>query len=37
MTLMPLQVFANVKPLIKSSVAEDWEMITQRIPELKNK
>jgi zinc finger-like protein len=37
MTFMPPQVFANVKPLIKSSVAEDWEMITQRIPELKNK
>jgi hypothetical protein len=37
MTLMPPQVFANVKPLIKSSVAEGWEMITQRIPELKNK
>jgi len=37
MTLMPPQVFANVKPLIKSTVAEGWETITQRIPELNDK
>jgi hypothetical protein len=37
MTLMPPQVFANVKPLIKSTVAEGWDMITQRIPELNDK
>ena len=37
MTLMPPQVFANVKPLIKSSVAEDWDKITQQIPELNSK
>jgi iron-sulfur cluster repair protein YtfE (RIC family) len=37
MTLMPTQIFANVKPLIKGSVAEGWDMIVQRIPELKEK
>jgi len=37
MTLMPPQIFANVKPLIKSAVAEGWDIITQRIPELGNK
>jgi iron-sulfur cluster repair protein YtfE (RIC family) len=37
MTLMPPQIFANVKPLIKSAVAEGWDVIAQRIPELSNK
>lgn len=37
MTLMPPQVFASVKPLIKSAVAEGWDMIAQRIPELNDK
>ena len=34
MTLMPPQIFASVKPLIKKAVAEGWDMISQRIPEL---
>jgi iron-sulfur cluster repair protein YtfE (RIC family) len=34
MTLMPPQIFANVKPLIKNAVSQGWELITQRIPEL---
>lgn len=37
MTLMPPQIFANVKPLIKSAVAEGWDAIIQRIPELNDK
>jgi hypothetical protein len=37
MTLMPPQIFANVKPLIKSAVAEGWNAIAQRIPELSDK
>jgi iron-sulfur cluster repair protein YtfE (RIC family) len=37
MTLMPPQVFTNVEPLIKTTVAENWEIITQRIPELNDK
>ena len=37
MTLMPPQIFANVKPLIKSAVAEGWDEILQRIPELSDK
>jgi iron-sulfur cluster repair protein YtfE (RIC family) len=36
MTFMPMQVFANVKPLIKGAVAENWDLIAQRIPELKD-
>ena len=36
MTLMPTQIFANIKPLIKSAVAEGWDAITQKIPELKD-
>ncbi len=36
MTLMPPQIFASVKPLIKKAVAEGWNMISQRIPELNN-
>jgi len=34
MTLMPPQVFASLKPLIKKSVAENWVKLTQLIPEL---
>lgn len=37
MTLMPPQIFANIKLLIKSAVAEGWDAIAQRIPELNNK
>jgi iron-sulfur cluster repair protein YtfE (RIC family) len=37
MKLMPTQIFANIKPLIKSAVAEGWDPIVQRIPELKDK
>jgi iron-sulfur cluster repair protein YtfE (RIC family) len=31
MSLMPPQVFANVKPLIEKAVAENWVALTQRI------
>ncbi|MGD0644478.1 MAG: hemerythrin domain-containing protein [Candidatus Bathyarchaeia archaeon] len=34
MTLMPPQVFAVVKPLIKQNVAENWVKLVQLIPEL---
>jgi hypothetical protein len=34
MNMMPPPVFANVKPLIKKAVAENWDELTQRIPEL---
>ncbi len=34
MTLMPPPVFANVKPLIKKSVSENWIELARRIPEL---
>ena len=36
-TLMPPQVFAGVKPLIKKTVAENWAELTVRIPELVDK
>ncbi len=34
---MPPQVFAGVRPLIKSAVAEGWDMLMQQIPELDDK
>jgi hypothetical protein len=34
MTLMPPQVFAGLKPLIRETVAGDWAELTRRIPEL---
>jgi hypothetical protein len=35
MDLMPEEVFAGVKPLIRDSiVAEDWAELTKRIPKL---
>jgi hemerythrin-like domain-containing protein len=34
MTLLPPLVFANLKPLIKKSVAENWVELARRIPEL---
>jgi iron-sulfur cluster repair protein YtfE (RIC family) len=37
MKLMPPQVFANLKPLMKKIMAEDWVKLTQRIPNLENK
>ncbi|MCJ7632802.1 hemerythrin domain-containing protein [Candidatus Bathyarchaeota archaeon] len=37
MSLMPTQVFANLKLLIKKAVAENWVELTQRIPELNDK
>ncbi len=37
MMFMPPQVFAGVKPIIKNAVAEDWDAIVQRIPELDDK
>jgi hypothetical protein len=37
MTLMPPQVFAGLKPLIKKSTSENWVELTRRIPELYDK
>jgi iron-sulfur cluster repair protein YtfE (RIC family) len=37
MMFMPPQVFAGVKPIIKNAVAEGWDAIVQRIPELTTK
>lgn len=37
MTLMPPQVFDNLKLLIKKTVAENWVELTRRIPELNEK
>jgi len=37
MTLMPPQVFAGLKPLIKKSVGENWVELALRIPELQDK
>jgi hypothetical protein len=37
MTLMPPQVFAGLKPLIRKTVAENWVELAQRIPELDDK
>ena len=34
MLLMPPQVFSNVKPLIKKSVADNWKELTQQIQGL---
>jgi iron-sulfur cluster repair protein YtfE (RIC family) len=34
MTLMPPQVFATIKPLIKKNVAANWVELIQQIPEL---
>ena len=37
LSLMPPQAFALLKPLIKKSVAANWAMLTQQIPELSDK
>jgi iron-sulfur cluster repair protein YtfE (RIC family) len=37
MTLMPPQVFAGLKPLIRKVVAENWIELARRIPELGDK
>ncbi len=37
MTLMPPQVFAGLKPLIRKIVAENWVELARRIPELNDK
>jgi iron-sulfur cluster repair protein YtfE (RIC family) len=37
LTLMPLQVFDGLKPLIKKAVTENWAELTRRIPELHDK
>jgi iron-sulfur cluster repair protein YtfE (RIC family) len=37
MMFMPPQVFAGVKPIIKNAVADGWDAIVQRIPELNAK
>lgn len=34
MKFMPPQVFANLKPLIRKVLAEDWTELTRRIPNL---
>ena len=34
MTLMPPQVFANLRPLIKKSTPENWTELVRQIPEL---
>jgi hypothetical protein len=34
MNLMPPQVFANIKPLIKKAVSENWADLIKRVPEL---
>jgi len=34
MSLMPPQVFATVKPLIRKNTAQNWVELTQRIPGL---
>ena len=37
MALMPPQVFAGVKPLIKQNVAENWVKLAKAIPEINDK
>ena len=37
MKLMPPQVFANLKPLMRKIMAEDWGDLAQRIPNLDSK
>jgi iron-sulfur cluster repair protein YtfE (RIC family) len=37
MKLMPSQVFAGLKPLMRNIIAEDWSKLIQRIPNLDNK
>lgn len=37
MSLMPPQVFAMVKPLIRKNVADNWAKLTQQIPGLSDK
>jgi hemerythrin-like domain-containing protein len=37
MTLMPPQIFAGVKTLIKNAVSQEWDKIAQKIPELNDK
>lgn len=37
MTMMPPQVFANLKPLLKKLMTQDWIALTQRIPRLDDK
>jgi hypothetical protein len=32
--LMPPQVFARLKPLIRKNMAEDWVKLIRRIPDL---
>jgi len=34
MTLMPPPVFANIKPLIKQGVSQNWVELAKRIPQL---
>ncbi|MCH7714433.1 MAG: hypothetical protein IIC99_12510, partial [Chloroflexi bacterium] len=34
MGLMPEQVFAGVKVLIRETITDDWAELTRRIPEL---
>ena len=34
MSLMPEQVFAGIKLLIRDVITDDWAELTRRIPEL---
>jgi Hemerythrin HHE cation binding domain len=34
LSLMPTQVFANVKPLIRKAIPENWIELTRRVPQL---
>ena len=36
MRLMPEQVFAGVKPLIRNAITDDWAELARRIPELES-
>jgi iron-sulfur cluster repair protein YtfE (RIC family) len=37
MTFMPTQIFANAKPFIKNAIAEGWDAVAQKIPELNDR
>ena len=37
MKMMPPQVFANLKPVMKKLMAQDWVALTKRIPQLDDK
>ena len=37
MKMMPPQVFANLKPVMKKLMAQDWVALSKRIPQLDDK